>query len=43
MILVLNSVNELIFVIEKCGVLFEVRADFSNTINMSVAFKGSMY
>jgi hypothetical protein len=32
MILGLNSVNQLIFVIVKCGVLFEVRTDFLNII-----------
>jgi hypothetical protein len=28
----LNSVNQLIFVIVKCGVLFEVRTEFLNNI-----------
>jgi hypothetical protein len=28
----LNSVNQLIFVMVKCGVLFEVRAEFLNII-----------
>jgi hypothetical protein len=28
----LNSVNQLIFVMVKCGVLFEVRAEFLNNI-----------
>jgi hypothetical protein len=28
----LNSVNQLIFVMVKCGVLFEVRAKFLNNI-----------
>jgi hypothetical protein len=28
----LNSVNHLIFVMVKCGVLFEVRAEFLNNI-----------
>jgi hypothetical protein len=30
--LTLNSVNQLIFVMVKCGVLFEVRAEFLNII-----------
>jgi len=28
----LNSVKELMFVMVKCGVLFEVRTEFLNTI-----------
>jgi hypothetical protein len=28
----LNTVNQLIFVMVKCGVLFEVRTDFLNNI-----------
>jgi len=28
----LNSVNQLIFVMVKCGVLFEVRTEFLNVI-----------
>jgi hypothetical protein len=28
----LNSVNQLIFVMAKCGVLFEVRTEFLNNI-----------
>jgi hypothetical protein len=28
----LNSVNQLIFVMVKCGVLFEVRTEFLNII-----------
>jgi hypothetical protein len=31
-IIFLNSVNQLIFVMVKCGVLFEVRTDFLNDI-----------
>jgi hypothetical protein len=31
-IISLNSVNQLIFVMAKCGVLFEVRTDFLNII-----------
>jgi hypothetical protein len=31
-VLNLNSVNQLIFVMVKCGVLFEVRAEFLNNI-----------
>jgi hypothetical protein len=29
----LNSVNQLIFVMVKCGVLFEVRTEFLNIID----------
>jgi hypothetical protein len=29
---ILNSVNQLIFVMVKCGVLFEVRTEFLNNI-----------
>jgi hypothetical protein len=32
MILTVNSVNQLIFVMVKCGVLFEVRTEFLNNI-----------
>jgi hypothetical protein len=32
MLLNLNSVNQLIFVTVKCGVLFEVRTEFLNNI-----------
>jgi hypothetical protein len=31
-IIFLNSVNQLIFVMVKCGVLFEVRTEFLNNI-----------
>jgi hypothetical protein len=31
-IIFLNSVNQLIFVMVKCGVLFEVRTEFLNII-----------
>jgi hypothetical protein len=31
-VLNLNSVNQLIFVMVKCGVLFEVRTEFLNNI-----------
>jgi hypothetical protein len=34
----LNSVNQLIFVTVKCGVLFEVRIEFLNIIYMSFVF-----
>jgi hypothetical protein len=37
----LNSVNQLIFVMVKCGVLFEVRTEFLNTIYTCFVFKGS--
>jgi hypothetical protein len=36
----LNSVNQLIFVMVKCGVLFEVRTEFLNNIYTSFVFKG---
>jgi hypothetical protein len=36
----LNSVNQLIFVMVKCGVLFEVRTEFLNKILTSFVFKG---
>jgi hypothetical protein len=32
MVLNLNNVNQLIFVMVKCGVLFEVRTEFLNNI-----------
>jgi hypothetical protein len=32
MIISLNSINQLIFVMVKCGVLFEVRTGFLNNI-----------
>jgi hypothetical protein len=32
MILAVNSINYLIFVMVKCGVLFEVRTEFLNVI-----------
>jgi hypothetical protein len=35
----LNSVNQLIFVMVKCCVLFEVRTEFLNIIEMSFGFK----
>jgi hypothetical protein len=31
-IIFLNSINQLIFVMMKCGVLFEVRIEFLNII-----------
>jgi hypothetical protein len=31
-IISLNSINKLIFVMVKCGVLFEVRTEFLNNI-----------
>jgi hypothetical protein len=31
-IISLNSINQLIFVMMKCGVLFEVRTEFLNII-----------
>jgi hypothetical protein len=39
-IIPLNSVNQLIFVMVKCSVLFEVRTGFLNNIYTSFGFKG---
>jgi hypothetical protein len=39
-IISLNSVNQLIFVMVKCGVLFEVQTEFLNNIYTSFVFKG---
>jgi hypothetical protein len=39
-IISLNSVNQLIFAMVKCGVLFEVRTEFLNIIWTSFNFKG---
>jgi hypothetical protein len=39
-IISLNSINELIFVIVKCCVLFEVWTDFYNSVKKSFGFKG---
>jgi hypothetical protein len=38
----LNSVNQLISVMVKCGVLFEVRTEFLNTIWTTFVFKGHL-
>jgi hypothetical protein len=38
-IISLNSVNPLIFVMVKCGVLFEVRTEFLNIISTNLGFK----
>jgi hypothetical protein len=38
-IIYLNSINKLNIVMVKCGVLFEVRADFLNIIRTSFGFK----
>jgi predicted Holliday junction resolvase-like endonuclease len=35
-----GSINQLIFVMVKCGVLFEVRTEFLNNIYTSFVFKG---
>jgi hypothetical protein len=43
MILTVNSVNQLIFVMVKCGVLFEVRTEFLNIIYASFCFKWSIF
>jgi hypothetical protein len=40
MIIFLNSVNQLIFVMVMCGVLFEVRTEFLNNIKTRFCFKG---
>jgi hypothetical protein len=37
---ILNSVNQLIFVMVKYGVLFEVRTEFLNNVYTSFGFKG---
>jgi hypothetical protein len=39
-IIFLNIVNKLIFVMVKCGVLFEVRTEFSSTIQKRFCFRG---
>jgi hypothetical protein len=39
-VIYLNSINQLIFVMVKCGVLFEVRTEFLNIISTSFGFKG---
>jgi hypothetical protein len=39
-IISLNSVNQLIFLMVKCGVLFEVRTEFLNNIYTSFGLKG---
>jgi hypothetical protein len=36
----LNSINQFIFVMVKCGVVFEVRTEFLNNIETSFVFKG---
>jgi hypothetical protein len=36
----LNNINQLIVVMVKCGVLFEVRTEFLNIIYTSFGFKG---
>jgi hypothetical protein len=38
-IISLNSINQLIFVMVKCGVLFEVRTEFLHNIYTSFVFK----
>jgi hypothetical protein len=39
----LNSVNQLIFVMAKCGVFFEVRTEFLNIKYTSFSFRGLMW
>jgi hypothetical protein len=36
----LNTINQLIFLMVKCGVLFEVRTESLNNIYTSFVFKG---
>jgi hypothetical protein len=43
MIMSLNSINELIVVMVKCGVLFEVRTEFLNIIYTSFGFRGLIW
>jgi hypothetical protein len=38
-IISLNRINQLIYVMVKCGVLFEVRTEFLNIIYRSFVFK----
>jgi hypothetical protein len=40
MVPTVNSINQLIFVMVKCGVLFEVRTEYLSVIYMSFSFKG---
>jgi uncharacterized membrane protein YqaE (UPF0057 family) len=42
MIIFLNSINQSIFVMVKCGVLFEARTEFLNIILTRFGFKGSI-
>jgi hypothetical protein len=39
-IISLNSINQLIFVMVKCDVLFEVRTEFLNVVWTSFGLKG---
>jgi hypothetical protein len=39
-IISLNSISQLIFVMVKCGVLFEVWTEFLNNMQTSFVFKG---
>jgi hypothetical protein len=39
-IIFLNSIKQLMFVMVKCGVLFEVRTEFLDVIQTSFGFKG---
>jgi hypothetical protein len=38
----LNSINQLIFVMVKCGVLFKVRTEFLNVIRRASVSKGKV-
>jgi hypothetical protein len=40
-IISLNSINKFTFVLVKCCVLFEVRAEFLNILQMSLSFRES--
>jgi hypothetical protein len=39
-IISLNSINQLVFVTVKCGVLFEVQTEFLNIVRRASALKG---
>jgi hypothetical protein len=39
-IISLNSINQLIYLMAKCGVLFEVRTGFLNKMKTNFGFKG---
>jgi hypothetical protein len=37
----INTINQLIFLMVKCGVLFQVRTEFLNVIKMSIGFNAN--